>query len=61
VLANLLLFAWAQGYLGMPANADARRIEQQLLPEKVTVVARGQPRGLTARQDAAPKRKSWHG
>lgn len=55
LLANLLLFAWTHAYLGMPANADAHRIEQQLLPEKVTVVARGQPARANGKKDAAAK------
>ncbi|EXI76680.1 MAG TPA: SPOR domain-containing protein [Candidatus Accumulibacter phosphatis] len=43
VLANLLLFVWARGYLGAPAEPDSRRAEQQLLPERVVVVSRGEP------------------
>jgi len=43
VLANLLLFVWTQGYLGVTAEPDSRRIEQQLLPERIVVVARGEP------------------
>ena len=40
ILANLLFFAWTQGYLGDPANADALRLEQQLLADRIKVVAR---------------------
>jgi len=43
VLANLLFFVWARGYLGAPAEADSRRVEQQLLPERIVVVSRGEP------------------
>ena len=43
VLANLLFFVWARGYLGMPVNPDARRLEQQLLADRIRVVARGEP------------------
>ncbi|EXI68498.1 MAG: Sporulation related domain protein [Candidatus Accumulibacter adjunctus] len=43
VLANLLLFVWARGYLGAPAEGDAHRVEQQLLPERIVVVSRGEP------------------
>jgi len=43
LLANLLLFAWTQGYLGASANPDARRLAQQLLPERVRIVSRGEP------------------
>ena len=38
VLANLLFFVWTRGYLGTPANPDARRAEQQLLADQVLVV-----------------------
>ncbi|HRF72649.1 MAG TPA: hypothetical protein PL117_07745, partial [Accumulibacter sp.] len=43
LLANLLLFAWARAYLGAPASADARRVDEQLLPEQVKVVSRDRP------------------
>jgi hypothetical protein len=43
LLANLLLFASTQGYLGASANPDARRLAQQLLPERVRIVSRGEP------------------
>lgn len=43
LLANLLLFAWTQGYLGASVNPDARRLAQQLLPERVRIVSRGEP------------------
>lgn len=43
ILANLLFLAWAQGYLGASSNPDALRIQQQLLAERVRVVARDEP------------------
>ncbi|MBP6707852.1 MAG: SPOR domain-containing protein [Candidatus Accumulibacter sp.] len=43
VLANLLLFVWARGYLGTPASSDARRTEHQLLADQVLIVSRGEP------------------
>ena len=43
VLANLLFFVWARGYLGMPVNPDARRLGQQLLADQIKVIARGEP------------------
>ena len=61
VLANLLFFVWTRGYLGTPANPDARRAEQQLLADQVLVVSRGEPPGAgNTRQDAekAGDRKS---
>ena len=41
IFANLLFFAWAQGYFGPPANPDALRVAQQLNAERVRIVARG--------------------
>ena len=43
LLANLLLFVWTQGYLGGSTNPDARRVEEQLLPERLRIVARDEP------------------
>lgn len=53
LLANLLLFAWTQGYLGVSANPDARRVEQQLLPEQLSIVSRTAP-PPAARKQTAP-------
>lgn len=43
ILANLLFFAWTQGFLGNAANPDALRLQQQLLADRVRVVARDEP------------------
>ncbi|MBS1191047.1 MAG: hypothetical protein H6R10_2839 [Rhodocyclaceae bacterium] len=43
VLANALFFAYTQGHFGRPENPDAGRVEQQLNPERIRVVARGEP------------------
>ena len=43
ILANLLFLAWTQGYFGAAANPDAFRLQQQLLAERITVVARDEP------------------
>ena len=43
VLANLLFLAFAQGFFGAPANPDGERVKQQVQPEKITVVGRGEP------------------
>ena len=45
ILANLLFWAWVQGYLGMTANPDALRAKQQLLADRVRVVSRDEPPG----------------
>lgn len=42
VLGNLVFFAYARGYFGQPDNPDAVRMTQQLQPDKVVVVARGE-------------------
>lgn len=42
VLANLLFLAYAQGFFGIGDNPDRDRIRQQLAPEKVRILARGQ-------------------
>src|ERR1035437_7481232 len=55
VLANLLFFAWTQGYLGAPSNSDAFRMQQQLLADQVTVVARDVPPPETTKMEAAAK------
>jgi len=52
ILANLLFFAWTQGYLGGSSNADAFRMQQQLLANQVTVVARDVPPPETTKTEA---------
>lgn len=42
VLVNLVFFSWAQGYFGAPVNPDALRMEQQLSPERLVVIGRGE-------------------
>lgn len=41
VLGNLLFYAFTAGYLGHPDNPDAGRVEQQIAPERLRIVARG--------------------
>lgn len=50
ILANLLFWAWVQGYLGVSSNPDAQRTRQQLLADRVRIVSRDQPPG----SDIAP-------
>jgi hypothetical protein len=40
ILANLLFLAWTQGYFGPSSNPDAFRVQQQLLADRIKVVAR---------------------
>lgn len=48
VLGNLLFYAFSAGYLGRPNNPDGGRIEQQVAPERMHLVSRGEPPPLTA-------------
>lgn len=58
VLANLLFFVWTQGYIGSPENPDAIRIKQQLLPERIRVVARDEPpQAVPAEKGEKPEEK----
>ena len=41
VLGNLLFYAFTAGYFGRPDNPDAGRVEQQIAPERLRIVARG--------------------
>ena len=43
ILANLLFLAWTQGYFGASADPDSFRLQQQLLAERIKVVARDEP------------------
>lgn len=42
VLANLLFYAFSEGYFGRPENPDAGRVEKQVLPERMRIVSRGE-------------------
>lgn len=42
VLGNLLFYAFSAGYLGHPDNPDAARVDQQITPERLRVVSRGE-------------------
>lgn len=42
VLANLMFFAWQQGYFGTSPSPDANRLAGQISPERLRVVARGE-------------------
>lgn len=41
VLANLLFYAFTAGYFGRPDNPDAGRVDQQIAPERLRIVSRG--------------------
>ncbi|MBL8429199.1 MAG: SPOR domain-containing protein [Dechloromonas sp.] len=42
VLANLLFYAFGAGYFGRPDNPDAGRVEQQVAPDRIRIVSRGE-------------------
>lgn len=50
VLVNLLFYAFGAGYFGRPENPDAGRLEQQVQPERMRIVSRGE---APAKQPAA--------
>lgn len=43
ILANLLFWAWVQGYLGMSSNPDAQRAQQQILADRIRIVSHDEP------------------
>ncbi|HOL65615.1 MAG TPA: SPOR domain-containing protein [Accumulibacter sp.] len=47
-LANLLFLVWTRGHLGATNGGEIGRVEQQVHPEKLVVVARGQPPSVNA-------------
>lgn len=51
ILANLLFFAYAQGYLGTPVSPDALRLQQQINPDRLRILADG---GEGGAREAAP-------
>ena len=52
ILVNLLFFSWTQGYLGGSSNPDTLRLQQQLLADRVKVVARDEPPSEVAAKPA---------
>lgn len=57
VLANLLFYAYTEGYFGRPDNPDAGREQQQLKADQVRVVSRGEPpaKGEAKKEEKAEK------
>lgn len=54
IFANLLFFVWTQGYFGSSASPDAMRIQQQLLADQISIVARGEPPATVKTTSAEP-------
>lgn len=55
ILANLLFLAWTQGYFGASTDPDVFRLQQQLLAERITVVARDEPPAEVAKAEKPVK------
>lgn len=53
ILANLLFFAFSEGYLGRPHNPDALRLKKQIRPEAIRVVSRDTPPPLAQNAESA--------
>ncbi|MDR2838969.1 MAG: SPOR domain-containing protein [Azonexus sp.] len=58
VLANILFYAFDQGYLGKSEGPDAGRLARQLNPERIHIVSRGEEPPLPAQgkpgEESAP-------
>ncbi len=55
ILVNLLFLAWTQGYLGPSSNPDAFRMQQQLLADRVKIVARDEPPAVAPKAEPVAK------
>lgn len=55
ILVNLLFLAWTQGYLGSSSNPDSLRVQQQLLADRIRVVARDEAPAETVKTESAAK------
>lgn len=55
ILANLLFVSWTHGYFGAPANPDALRDSQQLLADRVRIVARSEAEADALKPDQPVK------
>ncbi|PKO87848.1 MAG: hypothetical protein CVU18_09350 [Betaproteobacteria bacterium HGW-Betaproteobacteria-12] len=49
LLANLLFYAFSEGYLGQPDNPDAVRLDKQVLPERIRIVSHAEEPALPTR------------
>lgn len=55
ILVNLLFLAWTQGYFGSSSNPDSLRVEQQLLANRIRIVARDEPPAETIKTEITAK------
>ncbi len=56
VVANLLFYAFSQGYFGHADNPDSGRLEQQVKPDSIRIVSRGEPVAAAKVDEAAAPR-----
>ena len=61
ILANLLFLAWTEGYFGSSFDPDAFRLQQQLLADQITVVARDEAPAETTRAEKPVKAEEKKG
>lgn len=54
VLANILFYAFSEGYFGRSESPDAHRLAQQVTPERIKIVARGEQPALPPPPIPAP-------
>ena len=55
ILANLLFFAWERGYFAASSDPDSLRVQQQLLADRVKIVARDEPPAETIKPEKTSK------
>lgn len=56
ILANLLFWAWMQGFFAVAPEPDALRAEQQVAPDRVRIVSRDEPPPAAARPERSEPR-----
>ena len=55
ILANLMFLAWTQGYFDSASNPDAVRVQQQLLADRIRIVARDQAQAAVIKPERPVK------
>ena len=55
ILANLMFLAWTQGYFDSGANPDAVRVQQQLLADRIRIVARDEAQAAAIKPEKPAK------
>jgi hypothetical protein len=55
ILANLFFFAWTEGYFSTSVEPDTLRIEQQLLADRINIVARDEPPAVPVKTEKIEK------